>query len=88
MSRSRRKTAGKQVPSSFLTLRVQGGTVVGATDEFGDRAVGERRHLRDVHATLLHLLGLDQEKLTYYHAGRFKRLTNTGGTVIRGLLKT
>ena len=65
---------------------VKGGTVLGATDEFGDRAAEQRHHLRDVHATLLHLLGLDQEKLTYYHAGRFKRLTNTGGDIIHGLL--
>jgi len=65
---------------------IRGGTCLGATDEFGERAVEQRHHLRDVHATLLDLLGLDQEKLTYYHAGRFKRLTNTGGTVIREIL--
>ena len=62
------------------------GSVLGATDEVGDRAVEERHHLRDVHATLLHLLGLDQELLTYYHGGRFKRLTDNGGDIIHPLL--
>jgi len=62
------------------------GSVLGATDDIGDRAVEERHHLRDVHATLLHLLGLDQELLTYYHGGRFKRLTDNGGDIIYPLL--
>jgi hypothetical protein len=65
---------------------VRGGTVVGATDPFGDRAVESRHHLRDVHATLLYLMGLDQETLTYYHGGRLKRLTENGGQLISGLI--
>ena len=65
---------------------VRGGTVVGATDEFGERSVEQRHHIRDVHATILHLLGLDQEDLTYYHGGRLKRLTDNGGEIIHGLL--
>ena len=64
----------------------RGGTVLGATDEFGDRAIQQRYHLRDVHATMLHLLGLDQTHLTFYHGGRMKRLTDNGGEVIDGLL--
>jgi hypothetical protein len=65
---------------------VRAGTVLGATDPFGDRVVEQSHHLRDVHATLLHLLGLDHERLTYYHAGRFQRLTDVGGEVIRSLI--
>ena len=65
---------------------VRAGSVLGATDEVGDRSVEQRHHLRDVHATLLQLLGLDQELLTYYHGGRYKRLTDNGGDVIQGLL--
>jgi uncharacterized protein (DUF1501 family) len=61
---------------------VQGAATAGQTDEFGIRAVGEPIHLRDVHATILDLLGLDEEKLTYLNAGRFRRLTNIGGEVI------
>ena len=70
---------------------ITGGTIVGATDEFGETAVDKRFHLRDVHATLLHLMGLDQEELTYYHGGRFKNLTNNvvdggGGEIIQDML--
>ena len=65
---------------------IRRGTVIGSTDEFGDRAAEERFHLRDVHATLLHLMGLDQETLTYYHGGRLKRLTDNGGEIIDALL--
>ncbi|HJN09746.1 MAG TPA: DUF1549 domain-containing protein [Pirellulaceae bacterium] len=64
----------------------KGGTVVGATDEVGDRAAEQRYHLNDVHATLLHLMGLDQHKLTYYHGGRLKRLTNLGGEIIQEIV--
>ncbi len=65
---------------------VGGGKLIGATDELGYKVTEAPHHLRDVHATLLHLFGLDQSKLTFYHAGRFKQLTDTGGTVIRDLL--
>jgi hypothetical protein len=61
---------------------VKGGQVIGQTDEIGFKTVGTRYHPRDIHATMLHLLGLDQMKLTYLHNGRFERLTDFGGEVI------
>jgi hypothetical protein len=63
-----------------------GGRTVGATDELGGTAVECVHHIRDVHVTLLHLLGLDDNKLTYYHAGRHKQLSQFGGEVISELL--
>jgi hypothetical protein len=54
--------------------------VVGATDEFGYKAVEEPYAVHDLHATILHALGLDHRKLTYYYGGRDQRLTNFGGT--------
>lgn len=65
---------------------VKGGTVYGATDEFGFRAVENPVHVHDLHATMLHLLGLDHERLTYRYAGRDFRLTDVHGHVVRGLL--
>ena len=65
---------------------VQGGRVVGMTDEIGYRTVGERFHPRDIHATILHLLGLNQMRLTYLHNGRNERLTDFGGQVIEQVL--
>jgi hypothetical protein len=65
---------------------VKGGQVIGMTDEIGYRALGERFHPRDIHATILHLLGLDQMKLTYLHNGRNERLTDFGGRVIEQIL--
>lgn len=65
---------------------VKGGTVHGATDEFGFRAAVNPTSVHDLHATLLHLLGFDHERLTYRHAGRDFRLTDVSGEVIRGLL--
>jgi hypothetical protein len=64
----------------------RGGHTIGATDDIGARAVECVHHIRDVHATLLHLLGLDDNKLTYYHAGRHKQLSQFGGAVIAELL--
>jgi hypothetical protein len=60
---------------------VKGGTVYGATDEFGFRAVEKPVHVHDLHATMLHLLGFDHEKLTYRYAGRDFRLTDVSGVV-------
>ena len=60
----------------------KGGTVVGATDEFGLKAVEKPISVNDFHATILHLLGLDHEKLTYRHSGRDERLTNVAGIVV------
>jgi len=65
---------------------VKGGQVIGQTDELGFKTVGERYHPRDLHATMLHLLGLDQMKLTYLHNGRFERLTDFGGEVINQIV--
>jgi len=65
---------------------VKGGTVYGATDEFGYRAVENKVHVHDLHATILHLLGFDHTKLTYRHAGRDFRLTDVHGNVVRGIL--
>ena len=65
---------------------VRPGTIFGATDEFGFRAVQNKVHVHDFHATLLHLMGFDHEKLTYRYAGRDFRLTDVHGEVIRGVL--
>jgi uncharacterized protein (DUF1501 family) len=61
---------------------VKGGQAVGGTDEFGLRAAHDRISVNDFHATILHLLGLDHEKLTYLHNGRDERLTDVAGRVI------
>jgi len=65
---------------------VKGGVHHGATDEFGYRAVENKVHVNDLHATLLHLMGLDHERLTYRHNGRDYRLTDLGGKVITEIL--
>lgn len=65
---------------------VRGGTTVGATDEFGHQAIERKVHMHDLHATLLHQLGLDHEQLTYRYAGRDFRLTDVHGRVIDELL--
>ena len=62
------------------------GTAYGATDEVGWKAAEQRTHWNDFHATVLHLLGLDHERLTFYHNGIQRRLTNVAGSVIRGVL--
>jgi hypothetical protein len=62
---------------------VQGGLAYGETDEFGYYAVRDKVHMHDLHATILWLLGLDHEKLTYRHAGRDFRLTDVHGRVVR-----
>ena len=65
---------------------VKAGHTIGATDEIGATAVDVVHPLRDLHVTLLRLLGLDDNKLTYYHAGRFKQLSQFGGKVINELI--
>jgi Protein of unknown function (DUF1501) len=65
---------------------VRGGLAFGATDEFGWDAVQDRVHVHDLHATILHLLGLDHEKLTYRSTGRDYRLTDVYGNVVKGIL--
>jgi hypothetical protein len=65
---------------------VKRGTLVGATDDLGFKAVDHIYRMRDVHATILHLMGLNDMRLTYYSAGRNQRLTDTGGKVIQEVL--
>ena len=65
---------------------VKGGQVYGATDDFGFRAVHNKVHVHDLHATMLRLLGFDHEKLTYRFAGRDFRLTDVEGRVVEGLI--
>jgi hypothetical protein len=64
----------------------KGGTVYGATDEFGFKAVENPVHVHDLHATMLHLMGFDHEQLTYRYAGRDFRLTDVHGNVVRDLI--
>ncbi|MBM4072018.1 MAG: DUF1501 domain-containing protein [Planctomycetes bacterium] len=65
---------------------VRGGITHGATDDFGFRAIHDRVHVHDLHATILHLMGLDHERLTYRYAGRDFRLTDVHGHVVREVL--
>lgn len=65
---------------------VRGGLVHGATDDFGWHALRDKVHVHDLHATILHLLGLDHERLTYHFSGRDYRLTDVHGHVVREIL--
>src|SRR5262249_23758926 len=65
---------------------VKGGLAYGATDEFGYEAVEKRMHVHDLHATILHLMGLDHEKLTYRYSGRDFRLTDVHGKVFTDII--
>jgi hypothetical protein len=65
---------------------VRGGMTYGKTDEFGCQAVEDKVHVHDLHATILHLMGLDHEKLTYRYSGRDFRLTDVHGTVVKAVL--
>jgi hypothetical protein len=65
---------------------VKGGLRYGATDDYGYYAAIDKVHIHDLHATILHLLGLDHERLTYRYAGRDFRLTDVEGEVVRGIL--
>ena len=65
---------------------VKAGSTYGTTDEFGLRAVEDKVHVHDLHATILHLLGLDHRRLTFPHDGRDERLTINGGRVIHEVL--
>ncbi len=65
---------------------VQGGRAYGATDEFGYNVVENPVHVHDLQATILHLLGIDHERLTYRHAGRDYRLTDVAGKVVKEIL--
>ena len=65
---------------------VRGGCAHGATDEFGSAAVQDKVHPHDLHATILHCMGLDHEKLTYRFNGRDFRLTDVAGNVVKPIL--
>jgi hypothetical protein len=65
---------------------VKAGHVIGATDEVGGESVEVVHPIKDFHVTLLRLMGLDDNKLRYFHAGRDKQLSQTGGEWIRELL--
>jgi hypothetical protein len=65
---------------------VKGGTIYGATDDFGFKVVDKPVHVHDIHATILHLLGIDHTKLTYHYSGRDFRLTDVSGRVITEIL--
>ena len=65
---------------------IKGGIAHGATDEFGWNAVTDKVHVHDLHATILHLMGIDHEKLTFRYAGRDFRLTDVHGNVVRQIL--
>jgi len=65
---------------------VKKGHAHGSTDDFGLRAAEDPVHVNDLHATILHLLGLDHERLTFRHNGRDERLTNVAGLVVKGIL--
>ena len=66
---------------------VKGGMAYGATDEFGFAAVDKKVHVHDLHATILHLMGIDHEKLTYRYSGRDFRLTDVHGVVVKDILR-
>ena len=65
---------------------VKGGQAYGATEEFGFAAAEKKVHVHDLHATILHLMGLDHEKLTYRYSGRDFRLTDVHGTVVKDII--
>ena len=76
----------KAFTTIFAGGGVRGGTVYGATDEFGSAAVVDKVHVHDIHATMLALLGFDHEKLTYRYNGRDFRLTDVHGHVVKGII--
>jgi hypothetical protein len=77
-------------PPAFSVLLagggIKGGIAYGATDDFGFKAVENKVHVHDLHATILHQLGLDHTRLTYRHAGRDFRLTDVHGEVVKAII--
>ena len=77
-------------PTCFTVLLAGGGVKhgfsYGISDEFGHYAIDEKVHMHDLHATILHLLGLDHTRLTFRHAGRDFRLTDVSGRVVDEIL--
>ena len=85
------KTPGREHNSYGLCMWMAGGNVkpgatAGKTDEYSLRSVGSPIHIRDVHATILNLMGLEDERLTFTHAGRIRKLTDIGGEILDGLI--
>lgn len=76
----------KAFTTVFAGGGVKGGTVYGATDEFGASAVQDKVHVHDLHATMLQLLGFDHTKLTFRYNGRDFRLTDNFGQVVKGII--
>jgi hypothetical protein len=88
---NKKKIPGRDHNANGFTTWLAGGGVkpglaYGSTDEFGHKAVEDKVHMHDLHATLLHLLGLDHERLTYRYAGRDFRLTDVHGEVVQDIL--
>lgn len=86
-----RNKAGRDHNTKAMTMFFAGGGIrpgvsTGETDELGWKAVQNLYRMRDVHATILHLMGLNDMRLTYYHAGRNMRLTDTGGVPIKDVI--
>jgi uncharacterized protein (DUF1501 family) len=84
-------TDGRDHNPEGFTMWLAGGGVKrgyrhGATDDYGFYAVENKVHIHDLHATLLHLLGLDHERLTFRHAGRDFRLTDVAGNVVKEIM--
>ena len=85
------KTPGREHNSQALTMwmaggNVKGGATCGETDEFSLRSIDAPIPIRDVHATILSLMGLDDEELRFLHAGRWRQLTDIGGSVLDDLI--
>ena len=78
--------ATKRPAMTSAECQVKGGTVVGTTDEIGYAAAENPVHVYDLHATALHLLGLDHTLLTYFHGGREQRLTDVHGRIVSEML--
>jgi len=77
-------------PHAFTTWLagggIKGGTLYGEIDDIGHRAVVDRVSIHDLHATILHLLGIDHTRLTYRYSGRDFRLTDVAGNVVRAIV--
>jgi hypothetical protein len=90
MPMSEKGTGRDHNPYGYTTVLcgagVKAGHVHGATDAFGLRAEQDKVHIHDLHATILHLLGMDHERLTFRHNGRDERLTDVAGHVVKGIL--
>ncbi len=65
---------------------IRGGMTYGATDELGYHAAENRVHVNDLHARMLHLLGMDHKRLTYFYQGRKFRLTDVAGNIVKDIL--